>query len=72
MNQLGRALIGLGLALLLAGAALLVLQRLGLGRLPGDFTWKGKYGTLHVPVATSLLLSLVLTLLLNLWLGKSR
>ena len=72
MNQLGRILIGLGLALVLAGAALLVLQRLGLGRLPGDFTWKGKYGTLHVPVATSLLLSLVLTLLLNLWLRKSR
>jgi hypothetical protein len=72
MNQLGKALIGLGLALVLAGAGLLVLQRLGLGRLPGDFTWKGKFGTLHVPVATSLLLSLVLTLLLNLWLRKSR
>jgi hypothetical protein len=72
MSQLGRILIGLGLALVLAGAALLVLQRLGLGRLPGDFTWKGKYGTLHVPVATSLLLSLVLTLLLNLWLRRSR
>jgi hypothetical protein len=72
MSQLGRILIGLGLALVLAGAALLVLQRLGLGRLPGDFTWKGKYGTLHVPVATSLLLSLGLTLLLNLWLRRSR
>ena len=72
MNQLAKTLIGLGIALVLAGGALLVLQRLGLGRLPGDFTWKGKFGTLHVPVATSLLLSLVLTVLLNLWLGKSR
>ena len=34
MNQLAKTLIGLGIALVLAGAALLVLQRLGLGRLP--------------------------------------
>ena len=72
MNQLAKALIGLGVALVLIGGALLVLQRLGLGRLPGDFTWRGKHGTLHVPIATSLLLSLVLTILLNLWLRKSR
>jgi hypothetical protein len=72
MNQLAKTLIGLGIALVLVGAALLVLERLGLGRLPGDFTWKGKHGTLRVPLATSLLLSLVLTVLLNLWLGKSR
>ena len=72
MNHLAKALIGIGLALVLSGATLLLLQRLGLGRLPGDLTWKGKSGTLHVPIATSLLLSLVLTLLLNLWLRKSR
>jgi hypothetical protein len=72
VNQLAKTLITLGVVLIVAGGLLLVVQRLGLGRLPGDFTWKGKHGTLHLPIATSLLLSLVLTVLLNLWLGKSR
>jgi Protein of unknown function (DUF2905) len=72
MTQLAKSLIVFGIALVLAGGVLLLAQRLGLGRLPGDFSWKGKYGTLQLPLATSLLLSLVLTLLLNLWLGKSR
>jgi hypothetical protein len=47
-------------------------QRLGLGRLPGDFSWRGKNFSFHFPLATSLLVSLVLTLLINLWLGRSR
>jgi hypothetical protein len=48
------------------------MQRFGLGRLPGDFTWKGKHGSVHLPLATSLIVSAVLTLLINLWLGRQR
>lgn len=72
MNQLAKILIGLGVALLLSGGLLLALNALGLGRLPGDFTWRGKHGTFHLPLASSLLLSIVLTVLLNLWLGRQR
>ena len=72
MNQMAKVLIALGLGLALLGAALLLASKLGLGRLPGDLTWQGKHGTLYVPIATSLLVSLVLTVLLNLWLGKPR
>jgi hypothetical protein len=62
----------LGAALLLLGAVLLVGQRLGLGRLPGDFSWQGKNFSFHFPLATSLLVSIVLTVLINLWIGRSR
>lgn len=72
MNQLAKVLMGMGALLLVAGGALWLGQRLGLGRLPGDFTWKGRSTTFHFPLATSLLVSLVLTVLLNLWLRKSR
>ena len=61
-----------GGAMLLIGALLYLGQRLGLGRLPGDFSWQGKNFSLHFPLATSLLVSLVLSVLLNLWLRRSR
>jgi hypothetical protein len=58
--------------LLLAGLGVLLLwgDRLGLGRLPGDFVWKRKNTTLYFPAVTSLVVSLVLTLLLNLFLRR--
>ncbi len=42
------------------------LKRLGLGRLPGDFslTWRGR--EIHVPLASSVVLS-VLAMLIGLW-----
>jgi hypothetical protein len=65
--QLGRALIGLGLLLALVGAVLLVGGRLGLGRLPGDLVLRRPGFTFYAPLATSIVVSLLLTLLLNLW-----
>ncbi len=70
MNTLPKLLMGLGVALVVFGGVLLVAQRFGIRRLPGDFTWEGKHGTLHFPLATSLILSVVLTLLINLWLAR--
>jgi hypothetical protein len=42
-------------------------ERLGLGRLPGDVVLKRKDFTLYVPLVSSIVISLVLTLLLNLF-----
>jgi len=70
MGQFGRVLIGIGLALALLGGLLLLGERLGLGRLPGDIVYRRKNVSIYVPIATSILLSLLLTLLLNVWLRK--
>ena len=63
MTELSRLLIGFGLLLLLAGAlvALGGRQHLPLGRLPGDFTWRGRNTTVFFPLATSILLSVLLS-----------
>ena len=67
LGQIARGLIGFGVVLVVVGGVLLVAQRLGLGRLPGDIVVKRPGFTFHAPLATSILVSLVLTLLLNLW-----
>jgi hypothetical protein len=64
MNDLGRLLIGLGLLLLIAGGLLLLLGRTGfpLGKLPGDISYRGKNFSVYVPLGTSILLSVLLSL----------
>ena len=58
-----RFLIVLGLAILLVGLLWPYLSKLGLGRLPGDIVIERENVTLYVPLATCLLLSLVLSLI---------
>jgi Protein of unknown function (DUF2905) len=65
MSELGRILIGLGLLLILVGAGVLVLGRIGfpLGKLPGDFAYKGKNVSFYFPLASSIVISLLLSLI---------
>jgi hypothetical protein len=58
----------IGGVLLLAGIALTAFGGLGLGRLPGDFVYRRGNFTFFFPLATSILLSIVLSLLL--WLFR--
>jgi hypothetical protein len=60
---MARFLIVLGLAILLVGLLWPYLSKLGLGRLPGDIVIERENVTLYVPLATCLLLSLVLSLI---------
>ena len=60
---MARFLIVLGLAILLIGLLWPYLSKLGLGRLPGDIVIERENGTLYIPLATCLLLSLVLSLI---------
>ncbi len=64
MNDLGRMLVGLGLLCLLIGGLILLLGKTGLhfGRLPGDIAYRGKNTSFYFPLASSILLSIVLSL----------
>ena len=66
MHDLGRTLIFLGVFLAVVGIVIIGLNRLHLplGRLPGDFNWRGRGWSVSLPLATSILISIVLTLLL--------
>jgi hypothetical protein len=67
MSELGRALLIFGLVLAAVGLVLMFADRIPLlGRLPGDILVKRKNFTIYFPLATMVLLSIVLTLILNL------
>jgi hypothetical protein len=64
-----KLLILAGVVLIAIGLAWFAAERLGLGRLPGDFVFERGNVRIYLPVATSILISVVLTLIL--WLiGK--
>jgi hypothetical protein len=65
MGEFGRLLIMSGVALLIAGCIFLVFGRtnLPLGRLPGDLLYRGKNTVFYFPIASSILLSVLLSLL---------
>jgi hypothetical protein len=68
MQGLGRLLIVFGLVIVLAGVVLLVADRIpGLGRLPGDLVVRRGPVTVYFPLASSIVLSILLTILLNLF-----
>jgi hypothetical protein len=66
MGDLGKLLVGLGVVLMMAGLVLVLLGRthLPLGKLPGDIIYRGRNSTFYFPLATSILLSIVLSVLL--------
>jgi hypothetical protein len=73
MDGLGRALVIAGGVILVIGLALMFADRVPLvGRLPGDFTVRGDGWTVYAPIATSIVVSLVLTVALSLfaWLAR--
>lgn len=69
MMDLGRTLLVLGLIVAAIGAGLMLAGRLGvpLGRLPGDVVVRREGFTFYAPLATSLVVSLVLSLLFYLF-----
>jgi hypothetical protein len=65
--DLGKILIAFGLLIALAGVVLVLVGRVPwIGRLPGDIHIQRGNFTFYFPLATSLLLSVVLTLILYL------
>ena len=59
-----RLLIGIGLVLVLAGIAWPLLARIGLGRLPGDIMIQRGGTSFYFPLATCIVISIVLSALM--------
>ncbi len=75
MENFARLLVIGGILLILIGGGVYLAAKFGipLGRLPGDIRIEGKNGSFYFPVVTSILVSVVLTILLNLilrWMKK--
>ncbi len=72
MPELGKALVILGAALLIVGLLLLFAGKIPfLGKLPGDIIIRRQNFTFYFPLATSIILSLLISLILYL-IGKFR
>jgi Protein of unknown function (DUF2905) len=67
VTDLGKLLVFVGGTIIIVGLALVLLGRtnLPLGRLPGDIVYRGKNTVFYFPLATSILLSVVLSILLH-------
>jgi hypothetical protein len=75
LSAFGKILLIFAAVLFLMGLLFVGLGKLGLGHLPGDIISRRGGTTIYFPIATMLLLSIILTLLLNLifwFLGRGR
>ena len=66
-SQVGKLLVIAGILLVLVGLLLMAGSRLpfpGLGKLPGDVSYKGKNVTFYFPIVTCIILSVALTMVL--------
>ena len=66
--ELGKLLVVFGAVLVVVGIVVMFLGRMNfpLGRLPGDFLYRGKNTTVYFPLATSVVVSVVLSVLVYL------
>ena len=73
MSDLGKLLVVIGAVAIVTGLALMLLGRtnIPLGRLPGDIVYRGKNSTFYFPLATSILVSVVLSVVMYL-IGRLR
>jgi hypothetical protein len=68
METLARTLMLVGIAVFLIGGGVYLAAKFGipLGRLPGDIHIEGRNGSFHFPIVSSILVSILLTILVNL------
>jgi hypothetical protein len=67
LTHVARTIIYLGVALIVIGGLWLLAEKLGFGRMPGDIVVRRKNFTLYVPIVSSIVLSIVVSLLLRLF-----
>ncbi len=66
MGEIGRWLIGAGVIICIVGVVFLVAGRVPwLGRLPGDIVIEREHFSMFIPITTMLIISLILTIVVN-------
>ena len=68
LNDMGRFLLLIGIFMVVAGLVLIFLPKIPfIGRLPGDFVIKRGNFTFYFPLATSIILSIILTIIFSIF-----
>lgn len=68
--EIGRIVLLVGIVLVVIGGLAVAGVRLPFGRLPGDIAIEGERGGVYIPIVTMIVVSVVLTLLANLFLRR--
>jgi hypothetical protein len=68
--EVGRVLLIIGIVLVVVGGLSALGVRLPFGRLPGDIAIEGERGGIYIPIVTMLVISVVLTIVVNLFLRR--
>ena len=63
-QQIGKWLIAAGVVIVLLGALMMLLGRVGLFKLPGDLEFGSKNWRIYLPIASCILISIILTVIL--------
>jgi len=74
LQQIGKILLLTGIILAVSGAVVILLGHLGPFKLPGDIEFGGKNWKVYIPIASCVIISIILTLILWLvsWFSRSR
>jgi len=64
LQQMGKWLIGAGIFIAVVGGLVMLLGRVGLLKLPGDLEFGSKSWRIYIPIASCVLISIILTLIL--------
>jgi hypothetical protein len=68
--ELGRIVLVIGIVLVVVGGLAVLGVRLPFGRLPGDIAIEGERGGIYIPLGSMIVISLLLTVLFNLFLRR--
>ena len=68
--EIGRIVLVIGIVLVVIGGLAVMGVRLPFGNLPGDIHIQGENGSIYIPLGTMLVISLILTLVFNVFLRR--
>ena len=68
--EIGRIVLVIGIVLVIVGGLAVLGVRLPFGRLPGDIAIEGERGGFYFPIVTMIIVSVVLTVLFNIFLRR--